>query len=166
MSRNSVILLCICLIISDLQHLFLCLLTMCMSSGKESSWVSCHFVTGCLLMLFSAVNRVSAFETPPCWSHLLGVFSPCLSVVFSFCLIFPFALQMHLSGPHLFIFVYIFLILRNRSKDILWFYVPECHACVFSGVLWCLISHLGLSSTLSSFLVYHVKEWSNCFFSL
>ena len=133
MSHVIVILICICLIISDLKHLFICLLTRYMSSlGKKKinldlvpfcDWVACLHAVWCCESLVSFWD--SSLVGYIIWECFLPV--GCLFVLFNF----SFAVQMHLSGSHLFIFVYISFILRNRSKRYPLIYVPECHACVF-----------------------------------
>ena len=67
---------CIPLIISDIEHLFICLLVICMSSFGEMPFLKKKirlfnsFVTD-LYEMFVYSEKLS-----PCWSHYLQIFSP------------------------------------------------------------------------------------------
>ena len=118
----AVILICISLIIGAVEHLFMCLLAICIFSLENCSVLlpilnQLFLFCVCLFLMLSHMSCSYVLDISPYLSYNLQISSPSQWVFFSFCWWFPSLCKSFLSltMSHLFIFIFVVVVLLFRA---------------------------------------------------
>jgi len=116
----GVLIICISLIISDVEHLFICILVICMSSLKECLFIhSAYFFMGLFIWHRGAWAIYIFWRLFRCCLLCLQIFPLILWVVFLFMVSFGLWKLLTSIKGHLFVFLFIFITPGGGSKTIL-----------------------------------------------
>ena len=160
-----VCLICISLMISDVEHLSMYLLVICVSSlEKMSIQFFCPFFNQVVCLMLSCMSCLYVLDINPLlvisFANIFSHSEGCLFVLFM--VSFPVQKFSNFIRSHLFIFVFISITLGGGSKKILLWFMSKSVLPTFSSMSF-IVSGLTFRSQIhfKFIFVYGVREYSN-----